>query len=676
MKTISFEKYQIIFLLLLFNILFSTITTIYRKYWYIFIGILASSSLINSINVLLIFKRWILKYINISGNNFGNNSDNNTIYKHNNSYINKSKKYIYVVPCYKETQTELLRTINSLCEQKNVDKHQKILTIICDGKITNKDGIRTDQILVNDIFKNYIDKSTKYEEGYKTWTNKWENLEIHTGIYRNLQFIIFIKEKNIGKRDSLTLIRRFCYYYNKLQDNINTDELYLKNLRYFSPNLISFIETAFNDSKIYERKPMKIDYIIGTDADTAFDTNCSYELIKSIQLANIYVVGVVGMVDICKTWNPLVIFQYCEYLFAQCLKRHTQSIITNKVSCLSGCVQLITVCKETCGNKILNKFNYLPNNGENILNHVRSYASEDRNHLSLMFQLYPYVKTIQSMNAISYTNVPNTFMGFLRQRKRWCAGAASNDILLFQNTKHNKWERLQSFTNVLIFCLTIFIFVTTVDFLIAIITRPTYLMLFLSLIMFLPIIYSLLIPICVYNNGITTRNKIFNIFYYYLGFILYYSIGTILNIFCYFYTLYYLDDLNWNSKKITEKIDNLSIVKPKGIRFNIKLGNGILRFGCIYENNNDLNDNLNNDNLNNDNLNNDNLNNDTSGKGSIDITENRNDDFVSIDINKFNKNTKIGNYRNKENNENNREYESDDEFNKQNMNELWDTSEI
>ena len=80
--------------------------------------------------------------------------------------------------------------------------------------------------------------------------------------------------------------------------------------------------------------------------------------------------GVVGFVDVVKFWNPLVIYQYCEYLYAQCLRRYVQSKITFKVNCLSGCVQLIKVCNETCGNDILNIFNRLPKSNENIFNHI------------------------------------------------------------------------------------------------------------------------------------------------------------------------------------------------------------------------------------------------------------------------------------------------------------------
>ena len=123
-------------------------------------------------------------------------------------------------------------------------------------------------------------------------------------------------------------------------------------------------------------------------------------------------------------------YQYAEYTFAQCLKRFAQSNITHKVSCLSGCNQILRVTEETCGETILQKFNYLPNENDNIFDHIRSYAIEDRNHVCLMLSTYPYVHTVQTLDAIAYTNVPTTIPIFLSQRRRWNLGANSNDMML------------------------------------------------------------------------------------------------------------------------------------------------------------------------------------------------------------------------------------------------------
>ena len=43
-----------------------------------------------------------------------------------------------------------------------------------------------------------------------------------------------------------------------------------------------------------------------------------------------------------------------------------------------------------------------------------------------------------------------------------------------------------------------------------------------------------------------------------MGFIIYYSFGSLLSLAVYIYTFYYLDDLNWNNKKISNNVDNNS----------------------------------------------------------------------------------------------------------------------
>jgi chitin synthase len=448
MKTITKQKHILLLCLIILNVLLSALVIIYDKYWYIFIIILASGSAINSINTILLIYIKLYKWIKnctISDNEniyILNGIENTNTNTNANAITNKNtnEKFIYVLPCYNETENELNNTINSILEQSNVENYNKLLVVICDGKINSESGkgLRTDKILTNIIFKDYIKEKVEYEKAYKTWNydyknniDEWNNLEIHLGKIKGLKFIIIIKPVNLGKRDSLTLIRRICNYYNNsinITENIFNLNIYLQ---YLSSDLLIFIDIIFN--KIFKKQ--KISYIIGTDADTILDTNCTSELISSIIKNKNYnttdynttdynttktntesiIVGVVGFVDVVKSWNPLVLYQYCEYLYAQCLRRRVQSIITKKVNCLSGCVQLIRVCKETCGNEILDAFNRLPKENEHIFNHIRSYASEDRNHICLMFSMFPYVETIQNIKAIAYTNVPDTLIKFIRQ---------------------------------------------------------------------------------------------------------------------------------------------------------------------------------------------------------------------------------------------------------------------
>ena len=306
----------------------------------------------------------------------------------------------------------------------------------------------------------------------------------------------------------------------------------------------------------------KIDYIIGIDADTIFDYNCTYELIQGIeQDKNIH--GCVGLIDINPNMNKYsfyVLYQYAEYIFTQCLKRHAQSTITHKVSCLSGCNQILRISEETCGEKILSVFNYYPKKDDNILTHIRSYASEDRNHVCNMLSMYPYIKTTQSLKAISYTTVPTKVRVFLSQRRRWNLGALTNDMLLVYFPGINIFERVLAFVNILTFALTPFIFIATIYFIISIIEQPTMLMLYLSIFILIPVLYSLLIPIFI-------KPESFNVsMYYYISYFVFLSCSSIINLFCFTYSISQMDVITWGKTRSIEYIIASADIKDTDIK--------------------------------------------------------------------------------------------------------------
>ena len=387
----------------------------------------------------------------------------------------------------------------------------------------------------------FVPYKTVLTEAYKSWDNKYNSLDVYNGYYKNLEYILLVKEKNIGKRDGLTLIRRILYCYNK-------DIKYNKNI---SINLLTYIneilQERFNDEII--------DYIIGTDADTIFEKSCTEELLKTI-IFNNKTVGVVGFVDIsneCSKLSLFTLYQYAEYYYAQCLRRLQQSLITHKVNCLSGCVQLLKICEETCGDYILDKFNYLPPETDNIFNHIRSYASEDRNHVCLMLSEYPYVETRQNLNATAYTKVPMRYNVFLSQRRRWNLGAMCNDLLLIYKPGIILYERIGALINIITYVLAPFIFIATIFFIKSIITDSSLLMLYLSILIMIPIFLGITIPIFI-------KHMLFkDALYYYLGFITYLTIGSLINLIIFGYALLNMDIMKWGKTRSITNINNNDI---------------------------------------------------------------------------------------------------------------------
>jgi len=536
---IKYQKYIIILFLFSINILLASTFIIYPNKWYVYLFILSIASIVSSFSCIL-----IMGYKMITNNM--------------KTYRTQPKNYLYIVPCYNESEIELTKTLNSIVSQQYVTGDKRSIVIVCDGTVKGHGNtMSTDKILKNILKINEISEFYHYE----TWDTLNNPVYFYKGEYQYnldiLPFILIIKQKNYGKRDSLVLVRKLCYEYNKRtildykeKYNFTNDD----NLLIISTNMMyeKFIEEMSYCLKyIYMDK---IDYIIGIDADTIFDYNCSYELIHEID-KDPMVHGCVGYVDISLDMNfmsPFVIYQYAEYMFAQCLRRHTQSNITKKVNCLSGCNQILRVSEETCGNAILQKFNYLPKEDENIFKHIRSYASEDRNHVCYMLSLYPYVKTTQTLHAIAYTSVPTSIKVFISQRRRWSLGANLNDLMLIYLPGINIFERISSAVNVIIYMTTPFIFIATILFIKSVITEPTMLMLYLSIIMIIPLTYSICIPIFIKQQ--TFRNAI----YYYFSYLFFLLFGSVVSLCIYLYSISCMDVIKWGKTRTIDTDNSIS----------------------------------------------------------------------------------------------------------------------
>ncbi len=558
------QKYSIISSIYLLNISLSFLLVYYSSYWYIFLPILAYAPLLSSINVFYILYKKIM-------------TKTNPLY----TYRNESTEYAFVIPTYNESKEELTNTLNSLTTQitsipSNLKRDTNIMIIVCDGKVKGKGNNKsTDKILIEDILNKDITNKITYSNAYITWENKSNSIDLYSGIYNNTPYILIVKENNYGKRDSLVLVRRLLYQFNlnmKFHPLISID--FLSEVR-------NILISVFNDENIK--------YLIGTDADTVFEINCVDELIKEIS-KNKNTVGCVGFINVsplCNKFSPFTLYQNAEYMYAQCLKRQQQSLMTHKVNCLSGCVQILKICNETCGDKILNKFNYKPIETDNILKQIRSYASEDRNHVCLMMSKYPYVETVQTLYANAYTLVPMNFDIFFSQRRRWNLGTITNDILLLFSPNILFYERLSAFANILTFILAPFILVSTVIFIKSIIENPTMLMLYLSVLILIPLTYALLIPIFI--KPMIFREAL----YYWFSYIFYLSVNTLMNILTNLYAIFNMEKLKWGKTRQIEKNDNTNENISENISFSSVSSMSSVNSNSISSNNSNNSNNSN-----------------------------------------------------------------------------------
>lgn len=515
-----FTQKILIFLLWLFvNVTLIVTSILYSDYWYIFIVILSLSSVFNCLSVILIV------FVRIKNLFFKPRKGEKTEY---------SKRSLgFVVPCYNESEEELKCTFESIKSQRDIEENKKMLFVICDGRVKGKDCDLTTDHILKKMLKEQTTDSFYFKDAYKTWTGETNNIELFIGKMDNIPFIVFIKDNNVGKRDSLVLIRSLLYNYSN--NIINND--WSNEFRSFTENYIKNAEIEI------------FDYLVGTDADTVFDNECTFNLLKEIDWDE-KTHGVVGFVHVSPRmpkWSLWTIYQFTEYIIAQCLRRVQQSIVTNKVSCLSGCVQILRVSKETSGNEILKAFNSCPDKDANVWRHILSFASEDRNHVCLMLHMYPYVKTRQSLSAKAYTTVPDTLEIFRSQRRRWSLGATSNDILLCYKSGINFYERIGAIFNVFTYSLSLFIFAATIMFYYSIIAHPNIMMLYLSSIIFIPILYEICILLWFPFDNIT------DIFRFLFGLVIYLVFGSIINIMIGVYSILNVDCFKWGKTRISNK---------------------------------------------------------------------------------------------------------------------------
>jgi chitin synthase len=305
----------------------------------------------------------------------------------------------------------------------------------------------TNQYLIDDILVHKSDR--KFIRGaYIAWDGQSMDVEISRGTYHGVPFFCIVKQQNQGKRDSLILSRSFVYNFNLRHRQTRV----IFRPEFFSEMSHWLVKEAHMD---------QVDVLVGMDADTVFAPDCISHLIEESHWPQ--TVGVCGYVAVDFSqgnWNLWAIYQSAEYTIAQALRRLHQSMVTHKVSCLPGCCQLLRVCEETCGDRVLIElFGYHPKPTDGILKRVRATASEDRNHVCLMLMNRMHVRTRQALRARAYTDVPRSATIFASQRRRWTLGATCNDLMLLTSSplRFNIWERIVALSNVVTWCLNFFV---------------------------------------------------------------------------------------------------------------------------------------------------------------------------------------------------------------------------
>ncbi|KAG5773410.1 hypothetical protein H9Q72_000782 [Fusarium xylarioides] len=443
---------------------------------------------------------------------------------------------IMIMPCYNETLEECTKSLDSLVDQVSIDNHKRGIIVICDGRVRGPGMEKTTaQYLNEDIFVEQLHRE-KIARAYRAWDGQAMDVEISWGYYKGVPFYCIVKEQNQGKRDSLIVVRSFLYKFKIRNTNPTT---------IFSSQFL----LSMTDWLTQEVKVNQVDHLIGMDADTIFDKVCISELLKESKYPN--TVGVCGYVAVDfkdGNWNLWSIYQNAEYTIAQGLRRLHQSIATKKVSCLPGCCQLLKICDMTCGDKVLVElFGYYPRPLDGMITRIRATASEDRNHICQLLTTFPEAQTRQALRARAYTDVPHSWSVFLSQRRRWTLGATSNDLLLTTARHCQWWERILAFSNVLTWCLNVFVIASIGCMIVAFMHQPWWIIMAFAGIMIVPLIYYVIMAVWLPQSMLER-------FQYLFGLFIFVVLGPFLNIAVMVFAVFNMDSFGWGKtrKVITE----------------------------------------------------------------------------------------------------------------------------
>lgn len=510
-----FQKIVFNITLVAINILISILMFLYDKYsWYlVFISI---SNLYKVLLILLIAVWWIVN--KLKGMLYIAKDMSKEI-----ECQNKKKWNIGIlVPCYTECRDELERTFKSIkqCIDK-LKKTNKRVNVVCMVVIDGKDVRKGERTSTNIVVQELLECSPEQDESeYVSW--KKENVKVDIGYsdsdYGN--YIILSKHKNMGKKDSLIIVR-------ELSGKKVTGEL----------------QSYFN-SYMASKDIEGIDYLVGVDADTRLHEDFIANILNPCEPNDVLGVSGYAVPDKSCTslWNPLFFYQSFEYHQQQGLTRLGQSIF-GKVTCLPGCAQVWKMDERTL-NEPLQHFKLFKNK-ESLTQSIRALLGEDRRYTGLVLYKNKDCKTKLCSNAYAYTSVPTTMSVFFSQRRRWFLSSQVNNIRDSLSNNLPWFIRFIAFTQLWNSAFIIVNFVAIVKFFISL-QNPNIMTLVACSVFLFIMLYKLCL--CIIKSS-----SILNALYLIASAIAYTIFAPIINLGITFHGLFTMNDLKWGSTQLIEE---------------------------------------------------------------------------------------------------------------------------
>lgn len=176
-----------------------------------------------------------------------------------------------------------------------------------------------------------------------------------------------------------------------------------------------------------------------------------------------------------------------------------------------------------------------------------------------MLTTFPKAQTRQALRARAFTDVPHSWPVYLSQRRRWTLGATSNDLLLFVARHCQWWERILAFSNVLCWCLNVFIVASIGCMIVAFMSQPVWIIMAFAGVMLIPLTYYIIIATWLPH---TFKGRI----QYLLGLFVFVVCGPFLNITVMVFAVFNMDSFGWGKTRLVvpDDVKDQMAGKPSG----------------------------------------------------------------------------------------------------------------
>lgn len=343
----------------------------------------------------------------------------------------KRSNVLVFIPVYSESKRELETTLDSVILNDYPTK-SKMMFIVVDGKKCGKGN--------DDLTSNYAKDLLMV--GNSDNVSKDDNYELYVGSYKYVKFVLLIKCKNGGKKDSFIYVIRTLMAFNKNKGGMDISKFKLKNEK--------MEEKYINISKCIIECGLnlnKVDYVLMLDTDTRIDA-CGLRFLVDYLDSNPFTSAVCGETTLINsTTNVLVMAQYYEYYITHYTLKAFE-MLYGDVLVLSGCFALYR--RNILSNRYLLE-EYERDSTTNLYSANISQLGEDRLLTNLILRYYPDFNTKYIECAKCYTNVPLTYKTLLSQRRRWTNSLIFCNMMLLMNLPGYKIWKKTCFFLVLLF---------------------------------------------------------------------------------------------------------------------------------------------------------------------------------------------------------------------------------